>query len=74
MKSDGGPAFPQTNESWFTNYKCGPCPSGMSLRIYIAAAALPALIQLNGEESAENIAINVERAFQYADAMLAERE
>jgi len=47
---------------------------GMTLRDYFAAKALQAVIAHNGEESAENIDINAERAYQYADAMLAVRD
>lgn len=44
------------------------------MRDYFAAKALIALIAHNGEESDENMAINAERAYQYAGAMLKARQ
>lgn len=64
--NDGGPAFPLIQD----NYKC----DGMTLRDYFAGQALVALI---GKESEAGSLNDVEccshYAYQYADAMIAER-
>lgn len=71
MKQDGGPAFPLPLGTM--NAAEPEQSGGMTLRDYFAAAALPSLILHNAEESAENMDINVEHAFQYADLMLKRR-
>ena len=76
MKNDGGPAFPNTSHK--------PCScglrleitghgGGMSLRDYFAAAALTGMIACPSmsDSTREGYAI---AAFEYADAMLKERE
>jgi hypothetical protein len=62
-QTDGGPAFP--GEHW--NQTWGP---GMSLRDYFAAAALTGQI---ADGTAKGPEIESRWAYQYADAMLAER-
>lgn len=57
-KQAGGSAFPIDGVS-----------GGMTLRDYFAAAALPAIIQ----ESRQGTVNDVKIAYQYANAMLAER-
>jgi hypothetical protein len=76
--NDGGPAFPIQQQSWnnmggsgFVNYR-----PGMSLRDYLAAHAMVALmtsphLELKQEMGThENIALG---AYEFADAMLAAR-
>lgn len=46
--NDGGPAFPQTYDSWYRSNDNLPVPTGMSLRDYFAAKALEGLCS-NGE-------------------------
>lgn len=78
---DGGPAFPQNDLS---KYGMGPCypAEGMSLRDYIAAQALPAVIaatsagqhQPSVRDSDTHIAFAIARdAYFLADAMLVAR-
>ena len=82
MKDDGGPAFPQTKESW---EGIAAVPGGMSLRDYFAAAALQGmcagLTRFREDEPASSCGIIVNRpidlseiAYTYADAMLVERD
>ena len=72
----GGPAFPETE--YYDEKPTGLQP-GMSLRDYFAAQALPAVIaaylQANGNGCAADHALrNIPAlAYEYADAMLAER-
>lgn len=65
---DGGPAYPQTTESWYRTEVGDPAPSGMSLRDWFAGQALAAM-DLE-ERITESCARN---AYWIADAMLAER-
>lgn len=72
---DGGPAFPRTKYSHFNEQPIG-CSEGMSLRDYFAGQALAGhLASFSGENvgcpPAERSA---QWAYEYADAMLAERE
>ena len=66
-KNDGGPAFPRIPMS---NEKPEDC-KGMSLRDYFAGKALQGL--LAGARS-EKLSYLAEWAYNYADAMLAERK
>lgn len=59
MADDGGPAFPRAS-------KC----DGMSLRDYFAAQALSAIIGFYGPQDPQKVSA---RAYENADAMLAER-
>ena len=68
--NDGGPAFPQTNDSWFGSDGNSVCPEGMSLRDWFAGQALSGLIGLDSDADARGIAHD---AYLYAGAMLAER-
>jgi hypothetical protein len=65
--NEGGPAFPtpETNSHYSTD--------GMSLRDYFAGQALPAVYTYHAHNdwTLKNV---VERAYQLADAMLAERQ
>lgn len=64
IKFDGGAAFPLTRESSFRkNYE------GMTLRDWFAGQAMPALVR-RGYLDKQDCAIH---AFEYADAMIAER-
>ena len=77
---DGGPAFPQTRDSW---YSLGvrddprPVPDGMSLRDYaaikFAAAWLPVICR-GGRTDIEDIREANRLGLLQADAWLAERE
>ena len=70
-KNDGGPAFPQTNDSWVGTDGNTAVPEGMSLRDWFAGHAVsPMLIQAYGNTPA----ILAGKAYQLADAMLQERE
>ena len=65
---DGGPAFP-VQESVVSDSIVGvPAASGMSLRDYLAAKAMAALVTVENPEPA------AKQAYQYADAMLAARK
>ena len=64
-KYTGGPAFPTVDEN---HYSVGG--EGMSLRDYFAAKALQGL--LSGRNYITEM--NVQLAYEYADAMLKERE
>ena len=59
---DGGPAFPSANNP------------GMSLRDYFAAKALPTAIKEVEDAGTYNLADVAAIAYQYADAMLKERQ
>jgi hypothetical protein len=65
MKDNGGSAFPVPNDANVNDEK------GMSLRDYFAAAALQGLI-VNGQTVNVHCPLSV-RAYEIADAMLAER-
>lgn len=69
MEKDGGPAFP--GPQW--SGQIGDGESGMSLRDYFAAAALPGLVP-RGEGSLSIVHCYASDAYKLADAMLAERE
>lgn len=71
-KQTGGPAFPDSEgQADYTG--------GMSLRDYIAAKAMAALMPVYWDtldeyrSAAELMRCQVEAAYEYADAMLAER-
>lgn len=70
----GGPAFPQpaTSDGHATN-----TAEGMSLRDHFAGQALPALVQIHKDYCRKGIAVSAREtaseAYEYADAMLAER-
>lgn len=73
MKNSGGPAFPWGEP--FVN----PPTSGMSLRDYFAIKALQGIIskqrvEMTDQRLSEMVMQNVRGAYDYADAMLAERE
>ena len=69
-KNDGGPAFPLETTASGVFFE-----SGMSLRDYFAAAAIPECFSLVREnERADGAAERIARmAYELADAMLAER-
>jgi len=64
MKHDGGPAFPQALE------QSSPYHAGMSLRDYLAAKALPAIIAEDPNADTKAIA---EWSYALAEALLVER-
>lgn len=70
--NDGGPAFPQTNDSWQ-----GPhaVPEGMSLRDWFAGMAIQGMLAGRKCELA-NVALGdmISSAFVIADAALKARE
>ena len=71
-KKDGGPAYPA---GFYPTSDTGPKPhpfSGMTLRDYFAAVALPKSIELVERELNEQIAADL--AYRFAAAMLAARE
>ena len=74
-KSDGGPAFPHTLDM----VSGGNSRGGMSLRDYFAGQALPAVIAAYTEANGRCIGTDhvkyncAAHAYQFADAMLAER-
>lgn len=66
-KSDGDPAFPAMA---FTEKQY----RGMSIRDYFAAAAMQGIIAcFKDHEGADTVETRVEKAYEYADAMLEER-
>lgn len=71
-KPDGGPAFPREDYQ----VDCAPGQRGMSLRDYFAAKAMAACVgadshvNQNYASQPSNVA---ELAYEFADAMLAER-
>jgi hypothetical protein len=78
MKPDGGPAFPlpvaeiqgiATHSGQF-----GPEMTGMTVRDWFAAKAMAALIMTEGYASDEDGDFVARCAYEFADAMLAERE
>lgn len=75
--TDGGKAFPSVAEGGTDSGLHAEFNRGMSLRDYLAGRALPALIASasNTQGSAWPLTMPdvVEKAYQFADAMLAER-
>lgn len=78
-KTDGGPAFPIPGKTF--HYPEGkftePDYIGMSLRDYFAAKALQGLLSSDrtfGYENETRGQAAAKNAYQYADAMLAERD
>ncbi len=69
MSNDGGPAFPMTQH--FDQHD-NEMPAGMSLRDYFAGQVL-AGITLPGPFTDECAVTTANKAYRYADAMLAER-
>jgi hypothetical protein len=70
-KETGGPAFPLHNHGVQT---LGMHISGMTLRDYFAAKAMPQAFKEVEEAESYNINDVAAIAYQYADAMLKERE
>ncbi len=74
MKPDGGPAFPSHGTMGEV------AQSGMSLRDYFAAAALPAILKLDLPDDKvlkpgyTFEQVGAEISYRFADAMLTERE
>jgi len=73
--NDGGPAFPQTHDSWSGALPpAPPVPSGMSLRDFFAAAALAGVIQARSQAGLdigqESVA---EECYELADALIEQR-
>ena len=66
----GGPAFPGLHPSEECHYK----DAGMTLRDYFAAKALPTAIKEVEDAGTYNLADVAAIAYQYADAMLKERQ
>ncbi len=79
-KNDGGPAFPQTKDSWLSEGVRDdprPVPDGMSLRDYFAAKAMEGWIASfpKDAEFKDGMEPRIAKfAYMVADAMLAERE
>jgi len=78
-KNDGGPAFPVTPEHFYAGSNIPSRGIGMSLRDYFAVAALQGMLSFPGAEAIGCVYTNSDPAsvsafaYQYADAMLAER-
>ena len=71
--NDGGPAFPQTNETTpVSTTRFGPIPGGISSRDYFAAAALQGIIANGCLSRFQDHCADL--AYQYADAMILRRE
>ena len=74
-RKDGGPAFPQhifeTRDGAMQASYDAPDGAGMSLRDYFAGQALVGMVQFWGNSSSPELA---KRAYEVADAMLAEQE
>lgn len=76
MANDGGPAFPATEEGQtaFSGQPCTIYHPGMSLRDYFAAKALQGMVAFSGSAGLGFGPGDIAgRAYQIADAMLAER-
>ena len=72
--NDGGPAFPQTDDSWKGRNMNPPVPSGMSLRDWFAGQALAGEMATYLESSASDHAAAIaKRCYTLADAMLEAR-
>jgi len=76
---DGGPAFPQTTDSWYRADGNAPAPSGMSIRDYFAAEAMRSMCSVSLTDKmldscASRAKVAAKAAYIYADEMLAERE
>jgi len=80
MKGDGGPAFPQTHESWGGNGEASPVPEGMTLRDWFAGQALAGFSLYTAQKGYPiqpgdpDNRWAAEAAYALADAMLSERE
>ena len=78
---EGGPAFPQTADSWYRRANGdGPAPSGMTIRDVFAGLAMQSVAKLEADElnsaldsAAARSKILAHAAYIYADAMLLER-
>ena len=75
-KPDGGPAFPVGLIPKDGAINIGnPKSSGMTLRDYFAGQALIGILTTRGVPKVDNdISADVRDAYEYADAMLAERD
>jgi hypothetical protein len=73
-KHTGGPAFPQTHESWGGNGEANPVPDGMTLRDWFAGQALGQSMHDWAESDPKHAAIVANNCYRFADAMLSERE
>ena len=74
-KDNGGPAFPTDGFKYDIN---GDHATGMTLRDYLAAKAMqqfakPFMYNIVTNDTADGDALVAKRAYQLADAMLAER-
>ena len=76
MANDGGPAFPQTADSWYRRGNGSPVPEGMSLRDWFAGQALAELVRASIEQTVDDFGPNevAHYAYAHADAMLKARE
>ena len=72
MANYGGPAFPAPVVVQIDAGKFSYAPTGMTLRDYFASLALAAIITHEGP--GEEDRVDAQRAYDYADSMLAERE
>jgi hypothetical protein len=71
-KDNGGPAFPQTNDSWNGSEHNPPTPTGMTLRDWFAGMALQGMVA-NSSIDAIKPQEYASDAYLYADAMIMER-
>ena len=72
---NGGPAFPQSKDSWFYTSDAGvEIPTGMTLRDYFAAKAMQSIILADGIQFAGSVDFHAKAAYEQADAMLKARE
>lgn len=81
MSKDGGPAFPSLQPIYAMNMGLGPQPAtGMSLRDWFAGQVLTTLVgykpahELCVQAKADTAPYMAQMAYEFADAMLAERE
>lgn len=65
--NDGGPAFPQTNDSWHGKDRYPACPSGMSIRVHFAGQFMAAMLTSPSDETHESLAVS---AVDAADALI----
>jgi hypothetical protein len=71
--NDGGPAFPVSPPPTIPNGYYYHAEAGMTLRDYFAAAALQGLLASPDTVGTAGFVAYAYHAYQYADAMLAER-
>ena len=72
MKNNGGPAFPRSSQGPMGDLDRS---EGMTLRDYFAAQAMHGLVSSQrNHHFADAVEVTIREAYEYADAMIAERD